>query len=208
MMGKVSAVIQDPYFEQPSWISKVEYKETTYLSRFSTSEDAALFLTLVCGYNNIEVDREPAEVLNELITFDEIALSGGIAFEDKNKVIVPSCCCGLENWRDVLEAVQSKKDIWLGHDPFPTLEYLNDSVRVWSDDYTGTFRKDLSERELQKMFYIEYNRKDLIIKLHAIETDLLEFYKHSLEKVLCMTEDNLKEMLFLKYCRWFNLKVS
>ncbi|WP_051621042.1 hypothetical protein [Paenibacillus sp. UNC451MF] len=207
-MGKVSAVIQDPYFEQPSWISKVEYKETTYLSRFSTSEDAALFLTLVCGYNNIEVDREPAEVLNELITFDEIALSGGIAFEDKNKVIVPSCCCGLENWRDVLEAVQSKKDIWLGHDPFPTLEYLNDSVRVWSDDYTGTFRKDLSERELQKMFYIEYNRKDLIIKLHAIETDLLEFYKHSLEKVLCMTEDNLKEMLFLKYCRWFNLKVS
>lgn len=207
-MRRVSAVIQDPYFEQPYWISKVEYKETTYLSRFSTSEDAGLFLSLVCGYNNIEVDREPAEVLNELITFDEIALSGGIAFAEKNKVILPSCCCGLENWRDVLEAIQSKKDVWLGHDPFPTLEYLNDSVRVWSDDYTGTFRKDLSERELQKMFYIEYNRNDLIIKLQAIETDLLEFYKHSLEKVLCMTDDNLKEMLFLKYCRWFNLKVG
>ncbi|MFE5318359.1 hypothetical protein ACFQ88_06595 [Paenibacillus sp. NPDC056579] len=177
-MGRVSAVIQDPYFEQPSWISKVEYKETTYLSRFSTSEEAALFLSLVCGYNNIEVDREPAEVLNELITFGEIALSGGIAFADKNKIILPSCCCGLENWRDVLEAVQSKKDVWLGHDPFPTLEYLNDSVRVWSDDYTGTFRKDLSERELQKMFYIEYNRNDLIIKLQAIETDLLELSIH------------------------------
>ncbi|MDQ0902030.1 MULTISPECIES: hypothetical protein [unclassified Paenibacillus] len=94
-MGKVSAVIQDPYFEQPSWLSKVEYRETTSLSRFSTSEDAALFLTLACGYNNIDVDREPAEVLNELITIDEIAISGGIAFEDKNKVILPSCCCGL-----------------------------------------------------------------------------------------------------------------
>lgn len=56
--------------------------------------------------------------------------------------------------------------------------------------------------------FIEYNRNDLISKLQVIETDLLEFYKHSLEKVLCMTDENLKEMLFLKYCKWFNLKVS
>ncbi|CDN46153.1 hypothetical protein [Paenibacillus sp. P22] len=207
-MGRVSAVIQDPYFEQPPWLSKIEYRETIYLSKSSTLEDAALFFTLVCGYNHVDVDRKPAEVLNELITIDEVAISGGIAFEDKNNVILPSCCCGLENWRDVLEAVISKKDVWLGHDPFPTLEYVNDLVRVWSDDYSGTMRKDLSEQELQKMFYIEYNRNDLINMLQAIETDLLEFYKHSLEKIICMTDDNLNEMLFLKYCKWFNLKIS
>ncbi|RKN60054.1 hypothetical protein [Paenibacillus ginsengarvi] len=207
-MGRVSAVIQDPYFQQPSWLSNIEYRETIYLSRFSTSEDAILFFTLVCGYNHVDVDREPAEVLNELITIDEVAISGGIAFEDKNSVILPGCCCGLEKWRDVLEAVICKKDVWLGHDPFPTLEYVNDLVRVWSDDYSGTMRKDLSEQELQKMFYIEYNRNDLINKLQAIETDLLDIYKHSLEKVLCMTDDNLNEMLFLKYCKWFNLKIN
>ena len=207
-MGNVRAVIQNPYFEQPSWLPKVEYRETIYLSRFSTSEDAVLFFTLVCGYNNVDVDREPFEVLNELIAIDEVALSGGIAFVDKDKVILPSCCCGLENWRDVLEAVLNKKDVWLGHDPFPTLEYVNDLVRVWSDDYFGTMRKDLTEQELLNMFFIEYNRNDLVSKLQSIEVDLLGFYKHSLVKELSMADDNLKEMLFKKYCKWFNLKVS
>ncbi|OPH56974.1 hypothetical protein BC351_26555 [Paenibacillus ferrarius] len=207
-MGKVSAVIKDTYFKQPSWLSNVEYRETNYLSRSSTPEDAILFFTLLCGCNNIDTDREPTEVLNELIAIDEIAISGGIAFEDEGKAILPSCCCGLENWREVLEAVLSKKDVWLGHDPFPTLEYINDSVRVWSDDYFGTMRKDLSQQELQKMYYIEYNRNDLINKLEAIEMDLLEFFKYSFEKVLCMFDDDQKEMLFLKYCKWFNLVVS
>ncbi|WP_205301057.1 hypothetical protein, partial [Paenibacillus aceris] len=90
----------------------------------------------------------------------------------------------------------------------PTLEYINDSVRVWSDDYSGTMRKDLSQQELQKMYYIEYNRNDLINKLDAIETDLLEFFKYSFEKVFCKVDDDQKEMLFLKYCKWFNLVVS
>ncbi|NHW38192.1 hypothetical protein GQF04_27260, partial [Paenibacillus aceris] len=74
-MGKVSAVIKDSYFKQPSWLSNVEYRETNYLSRASTPEDAVLFFTLLCGYNNIDVDREPTEVLNELIAIDEVAIS-------------------------------------------------------------------------------------------------------------------------------------
>ncbi|MFF2090715.1 hypothetical protein [Paenibacillus sp. NPDC058174] len=207
-MGKVGAVIQNPYYEQPSWITKVEYKEITYLSRLSTSENAVLFLTLLCGYNNIDINRKPAEVFNELITVEEVAISGGLAFEDESKVILPGCCCGLEGWREVLEAVLSKKNIWLGHDPYPTLEFTNNLVRVWSDDYSGTFRKDLSGQDLQKMFYIEYVRDDLINKLQAIETDLLEFYHHSLEKALYMIDDNLKKSLLSQYCRWFDLNLS
>jgi len=38
---------------------------------------------LVCGYNHVDVYREPAVVLDELITIDEVAINGGIAFEDK-----------------------------------------------------------------------------------------------------------------------------
>ncbi|RCW39108.1 hypothetical protein DFP97_1753, partial [Paenibacillus prosopidis] len=51
-MTTVRAVIQDPYFEQPAWLSNVEYRECVYLSKFSTPADAVLFLTLLCGYNN------------------------------------------------------------------------------------------------------------------------------------------------------------
>ncbi|GGG53257.1 hypothetical protein [Paenibacillus radicis (ex Gao et al. 2016)] len=142
------------------------------------------------------------------IHIEEVAISGGLAFEVESKVIFPSCCCGLEGWRKVLEAVLLKKEVWLGHDPYPTLEFTNKLVRVWSDDYSGTFRKDLSEQDLQKVFYIEYVRDDLMNKLQAIETDFLEFYHHSLEKALYMIDDNLKESLLSQYCRWFDLNLS
>lgn len=158
-MTTVRAVIQDPYFEQPAWLSNVEYREFIYLSK--------------------------------------------LAFEDKDKMILPSCCCGLEMWRDVYEAVINKTGVWLGHDPFPTLEHTDDLVRIWSDDYSGVMRKDLSEKELENMFYIEYRRDELIKKLQCIETDLLDFFKHSLEKELMVVDEQLRKMMFLKYCNWF-----
>ena len=48
-MGKVSAIIQDPYFDQPSWLSKAEYRESVNLSKLSTLDDAVLIFTLLCG---------------------------------------------------------------------------------------------------------------------------------------------------------------
>ncbi|ERI11669.1 hypothetical protein [Aneurinibacillus aneurinilyticus] len=207
-MVKVSAIIQDPYFDQPSWLSKAEYRENVVLSKLSSIDDAVLFFTLLCGYNDVDVARDPTDVLNELIATDEVVIRGGITFEDKNKVILPSCCCGLENWRDVLEAVISKEGVWLGHNPFPSVEYIDNTVRIWSDDFSGVMRKDVTEKEIRKMYYIEYSRDDLIKKLQSIETDLLDFYKCSFKKALWMVDDYHKEMLFLKYCKWFNLDVK
>ncbi|SCW83853.1 hypothetical protein SAMN04487970_10635 [Paenibacillus tianmuensis] len=204
-MGKVSAIIQDPNFDQPFWLSKAEYQKSVVLSKSSSPDDAVLFFSLLCGYNDVDVARNTADVLNELITTDEILIRGGIAFEDKDKMILPGCCCGLESWREVLEAVINKENVWLGHDPYPSVEYVDHMVRIWSDDFSGAIRKDLTEQEIQKMYYIEYDRDDLIKKLQSIETDLLDFYKHSFEKALWMVEDYHKEMLFLQYCKWFRV---
>ncbi|RCW40291.1 hypothetical protein DFP97_1381, partial [Paenibacillus prosopidis] len=32
-------------------------------------------------------------------------------------------------------------------------------------------------------------------------------FKHSLEKELTVVDEQLRKMMFLKYCNWFNLKV-
>ncbi|OBZ16497.1 hypothetical protein [Bacillus sp. FJAT-26390] len=205
-MTGVRAVIIDPFFEQPNWLSKVEYRETVYLSKNSTEEDAVLFLTLLCGFNNISIDKEPNEFVQELIRTDEVALSGGIAFEGQGKLILPSCCCGLEQWREVKEAVKSKKDIWLGHDPFPTIEYIDESVRIWSDDYIGNRKKEpITEQERQKMFFITYSHHDLIEQMNVIEMDLLDFFKYPLVNALSMVDTGLLDELFAIYRGWFRL---
>ncbi|MFB6367467.1 hypothetical protein ACFCP7_26155 [Paenibacillus elgii] len=105
----------------------------------------------------------------------------------------------------MLEAVINKENVWLGHDPFPSVEYVDHTVRIWSDDFSGAIRKGITEQEIQKMYYIEYDRDDLIKKLQSIETDLLDFYKHSFKKALWMFDDYHKEMLFLQYCKWFRV---
>ncbi|TYP74653.1 hypothetical protein [Paenibacillus methanolicus] len=206
-MPIVHAVVQEPYYEQPPWLPKVEYKEVVTLSALSNQADASLFLALLCGYNHIDVNREPDEVVRDLIALEEIAIRGGIAFEDERNRIVPSCCSGLETWRDILDAVLGKKGAWLGHDPFPTLTYESEFVNVWSDDVTGTMR-EVTESGRLKMYAITYRRDELIDKLQRIEQDLLDFYRHSLDKALAIVDDDLREALFSSYRRWFRLNAE
>lgn len=171
-MSTVRAVITNPFYQQPAWVSNVEYKETVYLSKYSSEEDAVLFLTLLCGYNNVALNNKgPAEVVHELIHMDDVAMSGGIAFRSNEKLILPSCCCGLEQWTDVLNDVIKKSSPWLGHDPTPCIEYCGDSARIWSDDFLGIYYKDVSIQDKETMFFIEYKYKELIKNLMSIEED-------------------------------------
>ncbi|WP_141504599.1 hypothetical protein [Paenibacillus luteus] len=208
-MSHVQAVIIDPYYEIPLWLPEAERKETIYLSKNSSVEDVVLFLTLLCGYNHLDINVEPHEVVQQLIVQEKVAMSGGIAFEGNNKRILPSCCCGLEQWREVSDAVSNKKGVWLGHDPLPTTEYLNGSVRIWSDDYFGIYKqKQPTEHEKQAMYFIEFEHDVLINKLRGIETDLIEFFKYPLTQALAMIDNSLLDILFIKYCEWFQLKAS
>lgn len=208
-MTRVQAVITNPFFDKPLWLPKAESLENAYLSKNSSAEDVVIFLTVLCGMNDIDINKEPNKVVKELINTDEIVLSGGIAFESHSHVILPSCCCGLEQWKEVLDAVINKKSAWLGHDPFPSIEYLDQSVRIWSDDYYGVMNvKPPTEQEKQKMFFIEYNDIELIEQLESIEDDLLDFFKYALVKQLSMVNAELLDKFFLKYCEWLSLEIK
>ncbi|MGG1662385.1 hypothetical protein [Brevibacillus sp. NRS-1366] len=206
-MPSVRAVITSPFHNQLKWLPPAEYKETVYLSKDSSEQDAILFLNLLCGYNHINVDdKEPSEIVQELLLLDEAILSGGLAFTDKDKEILPSCCCGLEGWREVYEDIVAKSNPWLGHDPSPTIEYGEEWVRVWSDDPFDTEKKDLSNQQRDKLFYVEFRYNELINKVQSMELDLLDFYTHAFDKLFPMIDLETKKQLFSKYCEWFHLR--
>ncbi|NOU84560.1 hypothetical protein GC102_02040 [Paenibacillus sp. LMG 31460] len=88
------------------------------------------------GYNNIDVKESFEKSFKQLLNEDEVAILGGITFfEDEDKFILPSCCCGLEDLVLVNESIINRVSPWLGHDPNPGIKYSNNGiVKVWSDD--------------------------------------------------------------------------
>ena len=53
-------------------------------------------------------------------------------------IISPSCCCGLEDWREWRDFLETEDSPWLGHDPSPWIERQGKVVRVWSDESVST----------------------------------------------------------------------
>ncbi|WP_336786875.1 hypothetical protein [Paenibacillus sp. MMO-177] len=205
-MANIHAVITNPYFKQPPWLPEVNYKDTIFLSRHSTTEDAVLFLTLLCGYIDIDIEQKPKKVFKQLIKRDEVPISGGIAFADKERLITPSCCCGLEDWQEVYKSVLGRSSPWLGHDPYPSIEYEDDTVKVWSDDFSGKWNTEMSEEKRGAMFSISYKYDELVSMLRSVRTDLLDFYKYSFEPTFHMAGEKQLRKLFSQYCKWFKLE--
>lgn len=46
------------------------------------------------------------------------AMSGGLLFQGNEKVITPRCCCGLEEWKQIVNDIKAEQRTWLGHDPW------------------------------------------------------------------------------------------
>jgi len=135
-MPYTKPVIIDPYYAQPVWItSEITRHECIPLSANATDHDVELFLILLFGFQGIPVDHSIQQSFQELLRREEIALSGGIAFfQDEQKFILPSCCCGLEEVADIIHSIHNQQNPWLGHDPFPGITYDGDKAYVWPDD--------------------------------------------------------------------------
>ncbi|REK76023.1 hypothetical protein [Paenibacillus paeoniae] len=135
-MSYTKPVIIDPYYAQPEWItSEITRKEFVPLSADATDHDVELFLILLFGFMGIPVDQSFQQSFEELLRQEEVALSGGIAFfQDEQRFVLPSCCCGVEGISEIIHSIQKQQSPWLGHDPFPGITYEGDKAFVWSDD--------------------------------------------------------------------------
>lgn len=197
----VKAIIKDPYFKVPDWLnSNPDYVEYVRLSGKSTRDEVDLFIAELFGYMRINVDSTPRQVFGEILNETVAAIAGGVLFESDTKKIWPSCCSGLEGWREILKCVTEKRSPWMGHDPAPSMEFINNKVQVWSDDVTGKITKNPDKNG---MFFIEYEQEELISKLERIETDLLDFAHNPLFNRLVEIDDQMEKSFVEKFESWF-----
>lgn len=168
-MPYTKPVIIEPYFDKPEWITdEVIREEFICLSSESNEQDVELFLILLFGYNHINIEQSFLLSFNELLEQEGVAISGGIAFfEDESKYILPSCCCGLEDFSEVIDTIKNKQSPWMGHDPAPGITYSNDQVRVWPDD------PEIADSNVNKP--ILYSYKELIDSLEKTRNEMQGF---------------------------------
>lgn len=97
--------------------------------------DLGYVVALLASYNNISFGASAEETLaNIAVHEDDLVLPGGADIVVAEGVIHPGCCSGLEEWSEWEEVRGGASGPFLGHDPGPWVERLDDGVRVWSDD--------------------------------------------------------------------------
>lgn len=72
--------------------------------------------------------------LEPLARAGELAVSGGLRVRVGAFEILPSCCCGLEGWREWYEVKPGGQSPWLGHDPNPYVECGAETAVLWTDE--------------------------------------------------------------------------
>lgn len=195
-MPHTRPVIREPYYDCPVWIeSEVSRNEVTYLSSESSKHDVELFLLHLFGYNNIDVSGSIKSSFDELFELDEVAILGGIAFfKDEDTMILPSCCCGLEDCVTVIESINIRHSPWLGHDPSPSIIYHPDYLLVCSDD-PQTENKDL--------YNIRYTYPEITESLEKTMEDLRGFIEKPLFQWLETRDKEIACNMKTKMYKWF-----
>ncbi len=137
------------------------------LSAEMKQPEIGLFFAQLARYNQIDLSGSRETILQEILAADGLILAGGIQAVFEDRVISPSCCCGLEGWREWQNFLTTGETPWLGHDPSPWLEQVDDVIRIWSDGGLGD--------SIKNAFEIEVDRPAFERALHSVERDLWGF---------------------------------
>ena len=121
-------------------------------------------------YYEADLSGEPAAILTRLIRDPEWTVPGGIAVIDQasGREITPGCCAGLDNWREWLEFEASGQTPWMGHEPDPWLEHVDNQIRIWS-------RGPLAEATSEEPFAIDVTVDEFRGGLTAVSQHLIAF---------------------------------
>jgi len=121
-----------------------------------TAEDIGSVFAQLVDYNRIE-GQDIGALQDGIVGAERLILPGGLQASLGSDEINPSCCCGLECWRE-WERVLAGGSPWLGHDPAPWVESSGNLVRVWSngaldqapDAFSIAFERPRFEAELDR----------------------------------------------------------
>jgi hypothetical protein len=131
------------------------------------SSEVALMLAVASLYGrSVETGEGWAQSL--LDHFPRI-LPGGLAVVSAERLVMPSCCCGLEMWPEWRNVITNGQSPWTGHDPAPLVEVTGAEIHVWSDGGMGT--KPIDESP------IVFTREEFARALQQAADDLCDFLK-------------------------------
>lgn len=155
---QMQAVVESPYYADEflcPWPIP-EFKPLAMIRLWGemTYPEIGLVFAQLARYNQIELANNKQTVLEEILKTESLVLPGGIQIVSAEKVIPPSCCCGLETWREWIDFLQTGHSPWLGHDPSPWVERQGNIIRIWSDGGIAptqdAFHIDVSQPEFEK----------------------------------------------------------
>lgn len=129
-------VVEAPYRDgQSRWpwaVSDCPSFSFVRLGGAITAGDIGLVIAQLVAYNRIE-GHDVGTLQAGIIEAESLILPGGLQTSLGDQEINPSCCCGLECWREWERVLDGGAGPWLGHDPAPWVEVSGNVVRVWSD---------------------------------------------------------------------------
>lgn len=156
-----------------------------------------MLVALLCTYNS-PPDKRHGASLDELLALHDVVAPGGLAAVGGDVFIPPSCCCGLESWREWLRFVDGGEQPWLGHDPSPWVETTGSGYVVWSDGGLG----DAPSGELRSVEFTRHELQQAITEAAADLEGFLEPLTSWAQKVAPHASSSLVE----RFCSWFEVR--
>jgi hypothetical protein len=166
---ELNAVMETPWGDQARspW-PIAPFKSSTFLrmSGELSDDQVGLVMAHLADYNHIKKWRAPDRQLCAILKHEQLILPGGIEASCSGARISPGCCCGLEGWREWHTFLNTGDSPWLGHDPDPWIERVEEEVVIWS---AGAMS------EAPDRFSIGFDLTHFQAELRRVETDLKAF---------------------------------
>lgn len=159
-------------------------------------EALSAFLIALFDYGKEHDEETPATlpaIAAGLLAREEQILPGGLILLKGDYMIEPSCCCGLESWREWYWALEGEGTPWLGHDPSPGVEPLPSGLLLHTD------MDNEAEDETLPITYDE-----LAAALERAEETFSEFALR-LDAWLTEVSGAEGQALAVKICDWFRI---
>jgi hypothetical protein len=133
----MQALVDVPAFEAeapPPWPVDSIAPYSLALNAGCTDEQVGLFVATLAGRIDARLRGGRDEVVDALLAEESLIVAGGLQVCDTDieVAVMPGCCAGLEDWRDLAQVLIGGSS-GLGHDPGPEVEVLGDQLRVWQD---------------------------------------------------------------------------
>ncbi|MFT4252392.1 MAG: hypothetical protein QM608_07900 [Caulobacter sp.] len=136
-MLKLTPVAMMTHGPAYAWAPDYRLEEWVELTGQARDADVANAVAALAWYGDEAEGATLEKVLLAMMAGESRVLAGGLRAERDGVVIGPSCCCGLENWRQWFRVKPGGASPWLGHDPNPHVECADDRAIIHADDAPG-----------------------------------------------------------------------